>query len=325
MSPCLSTNASLHYHAAHTPGATHPVSILIVGTLAFDCIETPHGQAEDVFGGSASFSSYVATFFGQPRLVAIVGEDFPDHFRRILSDRGVDLAGVHTREGGKTFRWRGRYHTNMNDRDTLEVHLNVLGEFDPKVPESFRDSKHVFLANLTPAVQLKALEQLQKPTLVMADTMDLWIETARDDLLKLFPKLDVLLLNDSEARLFTGQDDLVKAGRKVLALGSRAVIIKKGEHGAMLFDQHGIAVLPAFPTDTVVDPTGAGDSFAAGILGYLSTQPAVTPLSMRQAMGYGAVVASFCVEDYGLDRLTRTERSEIDTRWHRYREMLALE
>ena len=297
-------------------------SLLVVGSIAFDSIETPNGSVEDALGGSATFFSYAASFFISPRLVGVVGEDFPDDYRRVFVQRGVDTTGLVT-QPGKTFRWKGRYHQDMNTRDTLEVHLNVFGTFDPQLPAQFRDSTHVFLANGSPTLQALVLDQVQKPQLVLADTMDLWINTQREDLLKLLPRLDGLLLNDSEAKLLTGDDNMVRAGQLVRSMGPKFVILKKGEHGAMLISQDGIYVLPAYPTENVVDPTGAGDSFAGGILGYLAADESPPPGRLRQAMAYGTVIASLTVEGFGLDRLRGTEREEIETRLENYRSMLS--
>lgn len=300
-----------------------PNTLLVVGSLAFDSIETPSGTVDNALGGSATFFSYAASFFTKPRLVGVVGEDFPEEHRQLLAGRGIDTAGLETEKGGKTFRWKGRYHRDLNNRDTLEVHLNVLGTFDPKLPESFRDSTHVFLANSSPGVQLKTLNQVHKPKLVLADTMDLWIREFRTDLMKLLPRLDGLFLNDSEARMLTEEDNLVTAGKKVRELGPKFVVIKKGEHGAMLFSTDGVFVVPAFPTETVVDPTGAGDSFAGGLVGSLTAGGDHEPGQLRRAMAYGTVVASLTVEGFGLDRLKKTDRREIDGRLEWYRTMLA--
>ncbi len=299
------------------------MSLLVVGSIAFDCIETPDRSVDDVLGGSASHFSVAASFFTPPRLVGVVGDDFPDEHRHLFASRGIDTAGLVT-QPGKTFRWKGRYHRDMNTRDTLEVHLNVFGTFDPILPPAFRDSTHVFLANGSPAVQAKVLDQIRAPKLVLADTMDLWINTQRDDLLKLLPRLDGLLLNDSEAQLLTGEKNLVRAGAAVRKLGPKFVILKKGEHGAMLFSNDGVFVVPAFPTPDVVDPTGAGDSFAGGIMGYLDSDGTPPPGRLRRAMGYGTVVASLSVEGFGLDRLKATSRAEIDGRLETYRKMLSI-
>jgi len=300
------------------------MSLLVVGTVAFDSIETPHGSAERILGGSAMFSSLAASFFTRPRLVGVVGEDFPNSYRQIMHDRGIDLTGLQTEKGGKTFYWKGRYHQNMNSRETMEVHLNVLATFNPVLPPSFHDSTHVFLANSSPEVQMKVLDQIKRPQLVLADTMDFWITSTHDDLMKLLPRLDGLLLNDSEASLLTGEDHMVKAGRKIREMGPKFVIVKRGEHGAMLISGDGVFVIPAWPTEHVVDPTGAGDSFAGGILGYLIAHPDDPQHGrLRRAMAYGTVIASLCVEDFGPNRLQRTDRKEIDERVEKYRTMLA--
>lgn len=298
------------------------MSLLVVGSIAFDSIETPNGAVDDALGGSATFFSYSASFFTTPRLVGVVGEDFPDEHRQLFAGRKVDTAGLVT-QAGKTFRWKGRYHQDMNTRDTLEVHLNVFGTFNPVLPERFRDSTHVFLANGSPVVQAKVLDQVRQPKLVLADTMDLWIETQHDELLALLPRVDGLLLNDSEARLLTEEDNMVRAGEAVRKLGPKFVILKKGEHGAMLFSDDGVFVVPAYPTAQVVDPTGAGDSFAGGIMGYLESDHTPPPGRLRRGMAYGTVVASLTVEGFGLDRLKRTNRNEIDERLEKYRAMMS--
>jgi sugar/nucleoside kinase (ribokinase family) len=298
------------------------MSLLVVGSIAFDSIETPGGVAEEALGGSASYFSCAASFFTRPRLVGVVGEDFPDEHRQLFTSRQIDTTGLVTRPG-KTFRWRGRYFDDMNKRETVEVHLNVFDDFDPVLPDAFRDSTHVFLANGSPVVQAKVLSQVARPKLVLADTMDLWISTLHDELLALLPRLDGLLLNDSEAELLTGEKNLVRAGHAVRKLGPKFVILKKGEHGAMLFTDDGIFVVPGYPTVEVVDPTGAGDSFAGGLMGSLFTDLTPHPGRLRRAMAYGTVIASLTVEGFGLDRLKRTSRAEIDARLEEYRRMLA--
>jgi sugar/nucleoside kinase (ribokinase family) len=297
------------------------MSLLVVGSVAFDSIETPHGTVDDALGGSASFFSCAASYFTRPRLVAVVGQDFPDDHRRLLTGRNIDTAGL-VSVPGKTFRWKGRYHQDMNTRDTLEVHLNVFGDFNPVLPEHYRDSTHVFLANGSPVLQARVLDQVSKPKLVLADTMDLWINNQRRELLELLPRLDGLLLNDSEARQLTGEDNMVRAGYAVRKMGPKFVVLKKGEHGAMLFSAEGIFVVPAYPTENVIDPTGAGDSFAGGILGYLDSDDSPPPGRLRRGMAYGTVVASLTVEGFGLDRLKSTHRNEIDHRLEEYRHMM---
>lgn len=298
------------------------MSLLVVGSVAFDSIETPNGSVDDALGGSASFFSVVASNFVAPRLVGVVGEDFPDEHRQLFKSKGIDTSGLVTAKGN-TFRWKGRYHRDMNTRDTLEVHLNVFGTFNPVLPDHFKDSKFVFLANSSPVVQAKVLDQVTKPEMVLADTMDLWIDTQKEELLKLLPRIDGLLINDSEAMLLTGEQNLVLAGIAIRKLGPKFVILKKGEHGAMLFSEDGVFVVPAYPTEKVKDPTGAGDSFAGGIMGALATDTDKSNGRLRRAMAYGTVVASFTVEDFGLDRLKQISRKEIDERFTDYRNMLA--
>jgi len=297
--------------------------MLVVGTVAFDSLETPHGAVDRILGGSAMFSSFAASFFTRPRLVGVVGGDFPDDHRQILRDRGICLDGLQTDPAGKTFYWKGRYHADMNTRDTMEVHLNVLATFDPVLPPVYRHTTHVFLANSSPAVQLKVLDQIDRPELVLADTMDFWITSTHDDLLKLLKRVDGLLLNDSEANLLTDESHMVRAGRKILKMGPKFVVIKRGEHGAMLISGDGVYAIPAYPTEHVIDPTGAGDCFAGGIMGHLVAHPeGPREGRLRRAMAYGTVLASLCVEDFGPNRLRRTTRAEIDERLEKYRAML---
>lgn len=298
------------------------MSLLVVGSMAFDSIEAPTGSVENILGGSAVHFSYSASFFTKPRLVGVVGDDFLEENIELLRSRHVDLSGLERRKGGRTFRWKGKYHHDLNQRDTLEVHLNVLGDFNPLLPDHFKDSTHVFLANSSPVTQWRVLDQMTGPKLVLADTMDLWIETQRDELRALMPRLDGLLLNDSEARMLSEESNIVRAGEGVRKMGPKFVIIKKGEHGAMLFSDDGIFVVPAFPLGTVIDPTGAGDSFAGGLMGYLDSDDTPPPGRLRRAMAYGTVVASLIVEDFGLNRLKRADRAEIDDRLDRYRNML---
>jgi sugar/nucleoside kinase (ribokinase family) len=299
------------------------MSLLVVGSLAFDSIQTPTESREQVLGGSATFFSFSASFFTPVRLVGVVGEDFPDEHMALLRSRQIDTSGLHVAKGGKTFFWKGKYLPNMNDRETLEVHLNVLGTFQPKLSDGFRQSEFLFLGNDSPRTQLRVVEQMAAPRLVVADTMDLWIREQHDELMALLKRIDGLVMNDSEAKMLTGDENLVSAGRKVLELGPRFVVIKKGEHGAMFFSAHETYVLPAFPTDRVIDPTGAGDSFAGGMMGYLASQGNFEPQTLKTAMAYGIVVASFTVEDFSLDRLKTLARSDLDQRLSQYRKMLS--
>lgn len=298
------------------------MSLLVVGSLALDSVETPTHRRDDVLGGSATYFSYAASYFTDVRLVGVVGQDWPEEHTALLRSRGVDTSGMQTIPGGRTFRWRGKYLSNMNDRETLEVHLNVFGDFNPVVPESFHNSRFVFLANAAPKVQLKTLEQVSAPQLVVADTMDLWIRETKDDLLELLGRIDGLVLNDSEAKLLTHEENLVRAAEKVLALGPKFVVVKKGEHGAMLCSSEGAFVLPAYPTGDVVDPTGAGDSFAGGMMGYLAFRNQVDTESLKRALVYGTMVASFNVEDFSLERMKQIGREDLDHRLTVYRQML---
>lgn len=300
------------------------MSVLVVGSMAFDSVETPRDSRDNVIGGSAVFCSYAASYFSPVRLVGVVGEDWPEEFTQVLRQREIDLSGMKVEPGRKTFRWHGRYMPDMNERETLEVHLNVFADFDPVVPESFRDSRYIFLANGVPRVQLKVLEQITDPQIVIADTMDLWITEYRDDLLRLLKRLHGLVLNDSEAVLLADDENLISAGLKVLKMGPKFVVIKKGEHGAVYFSQDRVFALPAFPTPDVVDPTGAGDSFAGGLIGYLNLVDDITPASIKTAMAYGVLTASFNVEDFSLERMKRIDRRDIEDRMEAYREMLRL-
>ncbi len=297
--------------------------LLVVGSVALDTVETPQGMREDVLGGSAVFFSYAASYFSPVQLLGAVGEDWPEEHTTLLQQQGIDTSGLEVIPGGKTFRWRGKYLPNMNDRETLEVHLNVLAQFRPQLSEQARRSKYVFLANGAPETQLAVMDQLTGPRLVVADTMDLWIREHHDELLELLRRIDGLVLNDAEARLLMDDENLVRAGQGVLKLGPRFVVIKKGEHGAMFFSAHETYVLPAFPTPQVVDPTGAGDSFAGGMLGYLAREDRLDPATLKKAMAYGIVVASFAVEDFSLDRLRSITRQDVEDRMARYREMLS--
>jgi sugar/nucleoside kinase (ribokinase family) len=297
--------------------------LVVVGSVAIDNVETPTTRRDNLLGGSATHFSYAASFFTSVRLVGVVGADWPQEHTQLLVDRGIDTSGLQQVKDGKTFTWTGRYHDNMNDRDTLEVELNVFGEFDPVLPENYKRAKYVFLANGVPAVQMKVLSQVPGRRLAVADTMDLWIKTTRDDLNQLLTQLDGLVLNDSEAKLIADTENLVTAGHRVREMGPKFVIIKKGEHGAMFFSEHETYVLPAFPTQNVVDPTGAGDSFAGGMMGYLSERDNFDPDTLKTAMAYGILVASFNVEGFGLERLTEIKREDIDARMEEYRQMLS--
>ncbi len=298
------------------------MSLLVVGSTAFDTVETPHGKAEDCLGGSSTYFCLAARLFAPTRLVSVVGEDFPAAHRSLLAERGIDLAGLETRPG-KTFRWHGRYSSDMNSRETLDVQLNVFGDFRPKVPASFRDSPFVFLANGSPTTQASVLDQVRPPRFCVADTMDLWIEHERNNLGELLRRIDGLIVNDSEIKQLTGKTNLIQAGRAVLALGPKLVILKKGEHGCFVFSNFFHYALPAYPTESVVDPTGAGDSFAGGFMGYLATCDSVSVWNLKRAVAYGTVTASLTVEGFGVDRIATADRATVDRRFHELQQFVA--
>lgn len=292
------------------------MSLLVTGSIGIDTIETPAGRRDNVIGGSAIYFSYAASFFTPVRLVGAVGEDAPKEIFKVFEGRDVDTSGLEIRKGSKTFRWHGSYVRDMNEAETVQVDLNVLAENAPKIPDAFGDSKYLFLANTHPVLQQQMLGNIKKPKLVVADTMNLWIQTERKELVKLIGMIDGLVLNDGEARLLTEKKNLIEAAREVLSYGTKFVVIKKGEHGALLVTQNDTFVLPAFPADKVVDPTGAGDSFAGGMMGYLATQGHVTPAIVKRAMAYGTCVASYTISDFSLAGLQSTSREMIDQRWN---------
>jgi sugar/nucleoside kinase (ribokinase family) len=299
------------------------MSLLVVGSIALDAVETPTETRNDQLGGSAVYFSYAASYFTHVRMVGVVGEDWPDEHTALLQTRRIDTAGLQIIPGGKTFRWSGKYLQNMNDRETLEVHLNVLEHFNPELSADYRQAKFLFLGNASPQLQLRVLEQAPAARLVVADTMDLWINIQRDELKALMKRLGGLVLNDSEARLLADDDNLVRAGKKVLSMGPKFVVIKKGEHGAMFFSEQETYVMPAFPTADVIDPTGAGDSFAGGMMGYLAEQDNFDAKTLKTALAYGTVVASCTDEDFSLDRLKGIDRAKLDARLAEYRGMLS--
>ena len=297
------------------------MTLLVVGSVAFDNIETPVAKRENILGGSAPFFSYAASYFGPVQMVGVVGDDWPQAYTDMFSKQGIDTSGLEIVPGGKTFRWAGKYHENMNDRDTLDTQLNVLGDFEPKLPENFRRAQFVFLANGAPATGLKTLDQIQGADLVVADTMDLWINITRPDLEALMKRIDGLVLNDSEAKMLTGELNLITAARKILTMGPKFVVVKKGEHGSMFISEYEMYVVPAFPTQDVVDPTGAGDSFAGGMMGYLASQGKLDSDTIKRALVYGTLTGSFCVEGFSLDRFKEINRTEIDKRLELFRKM----
>ncbi len=298
------------------------MSLVVTGSIGLDTVQTPYGRAEDVLGGSVVYFSMSASLFTAVRLVGVVGEDFPDEHRAIFNRREIDLSGLETRKGSKTFRWAGRYEGGMNEAETVSVDLNVLAEQAPGIPASYKDSEYVFLAATHPALQQSMAKEFPDAQLTVCDTRDLWIETEKTELAKLLTQVGGVVLNDGEARMFTGETNLITAGRRILGYGPRFVIIKKGEHGAMLCTQDGVVSLPSYPTDKVKDPTGAGDSFAGGLIGYLAGIGKFEIEQLRRAMAYGTITASFTIEDFSLRAIEGVTRGMVDQRFGEYAEML---
>ena len=300
------------------------MSLLTVGTVAFDDIETPSGRAEKVVGGACTYISLAASYFVSPvRVVSVVGDDFPEETLDYLRRRGVDLEGLQIKKGEKSFYWSGRYHSNFNSRDTLETQLNVLASFDPVLPQNYRNSDYLMLGNLTPELQMQVLDQLShRPKLVALDTMNFWMDIALADLLKVIEKVDVLTVNDEEARQLSGEHALLKAAKVIHEMGPKYLIIKKGEHGALLFHRGQIFFAPALPLAEVIDPTGAGDSFAGGFMGWIAKTNDTSFENMKRAVIYGSAMASFCVEAFSIDRLKGLTPAMIENRVEQFADLV---
>ncbi|MBK6487917.1 MAG: sugar kinase [Gemmatimonadetes bacterium] len=300
------------------------MSVLVVGSVALDSVETPFGKADEVLGGSGIFFSASASHLTRVQLVGVVGSDYPVDQLAPLAQRGVDLTGVERAEG-ESFRWRGRYRHDLNSAETLETRLGVFSHFRPKIPEQFRRAPYVFLANIDPRLQLDVLRQVERPKLVACDTMNFWIESRRSDLMELLGHVDALLLNDGEARQLTEQSNLVKAARWIIDRGPRIVIIKKGEHGAFMFTSNSVFFAPAYPLEDVFDPTGAGDAFAGGFMGYLARTGKLDEEHMRRAVVYGSTMGSFAVEQFSIDRLMTIDHETVRARLGEFRRLVAFE
>lgn len=298
------------------------MSLLVTGSVGIDTVRTPYGLNQDCIGGSAVYFSIAASVFTDVKFVGVIGDDCPFDLADLFKTRAVGLEGLEVRKGSKTFRWHGSYEGSMNEARTDAVQLNVLAERPPVVPEVFRDCKYVFLANTAPALQKKLLDQLTAPRIVAADTMNLWIQTAKEDLKSLLNRIDLLVLNDGEARLLTEHHNLVSAAQSILQMGPRFVVIKKGEHGSLMADNRGnIFLLPAYPTNVVIDPTGAGDSFAGGMMGYLARSGSVDIMTLQKAVAYGTVVASFTIGDFSVHGLKGATLEMIEERFDQLRKM----
>jgi sugar/nucleoside kinase (ribokinase family) len=296
------------------------MSLLVVGSVALDTLETPFGRREEVLGGSACYFATCAGFFGPTRVVAVVGEDFPEAHLAFLASRGADLGGL-VRQPGRTFRWKGRYDFDLNTAHTLDTQLNVLATFQPVLPPGFRDSRFVFLGNIDPDLQRAVLDQVEAPRFVACDTMNYWITSKRESLLRTLQRVDLLFVNDAEARQLAGEHNIIKAARAILGFGPRAVVVKRGEYGSLFFSGQEIFAASAYPLLDVFDPTGAGDSFAGGFMGYLARCGRVEPAVLRRAIVVGSVVASFAVEQFSLDRLRTLTAAEIRARYAEARQL----
>ena len=302
------------------------MSILVVGSLGLDTIETPFSKVEEALGGSAVYISLAASYFSQDiNLVGVVGEDFPEKYIQLLSGRKIDLEGLQIIKGGKTFRWSGKYLYDMNSRETLLTELNVFKDFNPIIPENYRDSKLIVLGNIDPELQMNVLNQLNNPEFIICDTMNYWIERKNEALRQLLKMVDLLVVSDSEARLLANHPNLIRAAKIILQMGPKKLVIKKGEHGAFLLTNDTIFVAPAFPLEDIIDPTGAGDTFAGGMVGYLSRVNTISDEELKKAVIYGSVLASFCVEKFSVDGLIDLDEAKIKNRFNQFRKLIYFE
>jgi sugar/nucleoside kinase (ribokinase family) len=296
------------------------MSILVVGSVALDTVKTPFGKCRDVLGGSATYFSVSARFFSPVGIVAVVGRDFPSKYIDFLKKRGIDVSGLEVMDGD-TFRWEGEYGWDFGDPKTIATHLNVFSSFDPVIPNRYRRSKYVFLANIDPVIQKKVLDQMVRPKVVACDTMNYWIENRRSELVSLLKKVDIFFINESEAKELTNEGSIVKAARKILSFGPKRVIIKKGENGCLLFSKNSLFSVPAFLMETIYDPTGAGDTFAGGVMGYLASQDSISMPYIKKAIAYGSVMATFAVRDFSLRRLGAIKKVDVTKRFSQFKKL----
>ena len=296
------------------------MSILVIGSVALDSVETPFGKRDDILVGSATFFSITASFFNKVNIVATVGEDFPKQYVTLLKNKKIGLDGL-TVSKGKTFRWKGRYDFDLNTAHTISTHLNVFKDFDPCVPEHLRKPEFLFLANIDPDLQYKVLQQVKRPKLVACDSMNYWITTKKRSLERLLKKVDILLLNDAEARQFSGESNLIKAAQRVISYGPKAVVIKRGEYGVIYFSKNAHFIAPAYLLEKIYDPTGAGDTFAGGMVGYISRAKTINETTIRKGIIYGSIMASFTVEDFSVNRLLRISQRDIESRFNHFKKI----
>jgi len=299
------------------------MSILIVGSVALDTVETPFGKRAEILGGSATFSSISASFFNKDvDIVAVVGNDFPESYLTLFKKRGIGTEGLHVADG-KTFRWEGKYSYDLNTAETIATHLNVFKDFKPKIPAGLRDAQFLFLANIDPELQASVLDQVRKPALVACDSMNFWIQHKKRELEKLLPRIDILLFNDAEARQFTGESNLFKAAQLIVSCGPKAVVIKRGEHGVMYFSRDSHFIAPAYLLESLYDPTGAGDTFAGGMIGYLSKVKKIDETAIRRSIIYGSIMASFAVEDFSVNKLLELTPEHVEARYQQFKKITA--
>ena len=295
-------------------------SILVVGSVAFDSVKTPFGEAANVLGGSATYFSVSASYFSPVKMVSVIGKDFTEDHQAIFKRHNIDTAGL-IQTTGETFRWKGRYGFELNEAETLDTQLNVLETFEPQIPEDYKNCDYVFLGNIDPVLQVKVLDQIKNPKLVACDTMNFWIDAKLDDLKKTLQRIDMLVINDGEARMLAGEANLVQAANRILAMGPKRLIIKRGEYGVLMFNGDSIFGAPAYPLEEVFDPTGAGDTFAGGLMGHLARADDVEDSTLRQAIIFGSVMASFNVEAFSLDKLSGLTKTDIDTRFEQFKNL----
>lgn len=299
--------------------------VLVVGSVALDSVRTPLGEVEEAFGGAAVYFSVAASLFTKVNIVGVIGDDMPQQNINLLNSRNIDLKGLQKIKGGKTFRWKGYYSFDLNEANTLDTKLNVFEKFNPSLPDKYKDLKYVFLANIDPVLQMKVVEQVNQPKIIALDTMNYWLNSKRDELLDVIKKVDLIIINDAEAMDLASEKYLLTAAKKILTLGPKYAIIKKGEHGVLLYGEEGFTILPPYPTEIVKDPTGAGDSFGGGLMGYISSMDKIDYNTIKKGLVYGTLVASFTIEDFSIDKLNSLTMKDVQTRYEKYSNMINID